>query len=149
MFSYQDLLGYQQTAFINLILQIAILVMLAAAVWFKSKGIFRKHGALMTAAVILNLVSFITVMGPSFAGSVSSNFATQPPYSYPVTLIHIVFGSISLVSSIWLVGAWHLQSSTEGCVRRKQIMRITITLWTVALLLGIALYIILYPNILP
>ncbi len=148
MLTYRVLLDYQQIAFINLILQIVILAMLAVAVWFKSKAKFRKHGLLMFGATLMNLVSFLLVMGPSFI-SFSSSVIAQPSARLSiVTLAHIILGGLSIVFSVWLVAAWHLQSSTEGCVRRKPMMRITITLWTIALIVGILLYMLLYTDFL-
>jgi uncharacterized membrane protein YozB (DUF420 family) len=150
LFTYQVLPGYQQIAFINLILQVAILVMLAVALWFKSKRMYRKHGTLMLVAVVMHLILFLLVMGPSFLSLFGASVIAQSSDRLSiVTLTHAILGSVSIVLGVFLVAAWHLQSSTEGCIRRKQIMRITITLWTTALLMGIILYTILYPNILP
>ena len=148
MFSYQVLLWYQQVAFINLILQIVMLGMILIAVWFRLKASFRRHGTLMLSAVILHVISFLLVMGPSFLSFGSSVISQPSNRRSAITLAHTITGGISIVLGVWLVGSWHLQSITQICMKRKPIMRITITLWITALLLGILLYMLLYTTLL-
>jgi uncharacterized membrane protein YozB (DUF420 family) len=49
---------------------------------------------------------------------------------------------------LWLVGSWHLQSSIQGCTRRRRIMRPAFIAWIVTLLLGVLLYMSLYTSFL-
>jgi uncharacterized membrane protein YozB (DUF420 family) len=50
----------------NLVLEIIILMVLFAAFALKRKGKFLKHGTMMLAGVVLNILSFAIVMGPAF-----------------------------------------------------------------------------------
>jgi uncharacterized membrane protein YozB (DUF420 family) len=49
----------------NLVLEIMILMVLFAAFALKRKGNFLKHGGMMLAGVVLNILSFVIVMGPA------------------------------------------------------------------------------------
>jgi uncharacterized membrane protein YozB (DUF420 family) len=49
----------------NLVLEIMILMVLFAAFALKRKGNFLKHGGMMLAGVVLNILSFVIVMGPT------------------------------------------------------------------------------------
>jgi uncharacterized membrane protein YozB (DUF420 family) len=95
----------------------------------------------MSIAVILNIASFLLVMLPSL-------LSASPSVSYGsygiISLSHGLLGGIALVLGIFLVAAWGLQRSVQSCVKRKMIMRVTISLWFVALILGFLLYAILY-----
>jgi uncharacterized membrane protein YozB (DUF420 family) len=61
-----------------------------------------------------------------------------------VTLVHAGLGGTALVLGVFLVASWHLQASTQNCMRRKKMMRLTFVLWVLALILGILLYTLLY-----
>ena len=55
-----------------------------------------------------------------------------------IGVIHGVAGSIAFALGVMLVAAWHFSRDVKGCFKRKNIMRVTITLWVLALVLGIA-----------
>ena len=128
---------------INLGFQIIILSLLLAGYLLKLKGKFILHGTLMFVAVILNIVSFILVMGPSILGF---EIIVVDPLNFisVIAVVHGVIGGIALISGAVLVFSWHLQKSFKSCLKRKRIMKPTIILWTLALLFGIWLYTILY-----
>ena len=147
MICYQVLLGYQQIAFINLVLQIVILGMLALAISLRIVKSFRKHGIVMVSAFVLHVIAFLLVMGPSFLGWESFVISHLANKLSAVMLLHVIMGGSSIALGAWLVGSWHLQSSTQGCVKRKPIMRITILLWVASLILGILLFRLLYPTL--
>jgi uncharacterized membrane protein YozB (DUF420 family) len=125
---------------VNLVLQIAILILLSIGYVLKRRGNFLGHGRTMLLSLMLNIISFLLVMGPSLAGF--SDFLQIEPLAYVsvITLLHAGFGSAAMILAIWIVASWRLRSSTEGCMQRKNTMRITIVLWTIALLLGIWVY---------
>jgi len=128
---------------INLALQIAILVIIIVALVLKKMRRLILHGAFMLVGVVLNLVSFFIVMGPSILSL--EIVRTQPFHEYSlIALAHAVVGSISLTMGIVIVALWRLRSSLRGCLKRKMAMRVTIVLWTIALALGIWFYTILY-----
>jgi uncharacterized membrane protein YozB (DUF420 family) len=128
---------------INLGLQIAILGIVLVGWVVRKLGHLILHGTLMLAGVALNLVSFLVVMGPSLLSL--EILRTQPFHEYSlIALTHAAIGSIALIMGIVIVALWGLRSSPTVCMRRRRVMRVTIVLWTVALVLGIWFYTILY-----
>jgi uncharacterized membrane protein YozB (DUF420 family) len=128
---------------VNLGLQIAILAIILIGYILKRKAKFFLHGTSMLIGVVLNFISFLVVMGPSLLSF--EIIWTQPLNKASlIALTHGIIGGTALVSGALIVAFWHLQSSTKNCVKRKKLMRITIVLWTMALVLGIWLYTILY-----
>jgi uncharacterized membrane protein YozB (DUF420 family) len=130
---------------INLILQIIMFVIITISLFYKNKMKFKIHGMLMGIAVFLHVLSFLAVMGPIFFG----HFSTFVDYiSYPeiqTTWIHAIPGAIAMIMGITLVGLWALNpSNIAACSRRKRLMDITVLLWLVSLIFGIATYILLY-----
>jgi uncharacterized membrane protein YozB (DUF420 family) len=129
---------------VNLVLEIIILMVLFAAFALKRKGKFLKHGSTMLAGVVLNILSFAIVMGPALFSLGQNGLFDHPGRLYFVTLAHAGLGGTALVLGVLLVASWHLQTSTQSCMRRKKIMRLTFVLWVLALILGILLYTLLY-----
>jgi hypothetical protein len=128
---------------LNLGLQIVILALILAGFIFKLRGKYLVHGVLMFVGVILNIVSFALVMGPSILGF--EVIITQPLRDVSlVAVVHGIMGGIALISGAVLAFSWRLKTSTQICVKRKRLMKPTIILWTMALLFGIWLYTILY-----
>jgi uncharacterized membrane protein YozB (DUF420 family) len=126
---------------LNLVFQIGIFIVLFVSYAFKRRGKFVYHGATMLVAVVLNIISFFAVMLPSLLASSSTSYYGNLGI---VSLSHGILGGIALILGIFLVAAWGLQRSVQSCVKRKMIMRVTISLWFLALILGFLLYAILY-----
>jgi len=128
---------------INLGFQIAILALILVGFILKLKGKYVLHGVLMFVGVVMNIVSFILIMGPSILGF--EIIITQPLNEISlIAIAHGIIGGIALISGAILAFSWHLQTSFKTCLKRKRVMKPTIILWTVALLFGIWLYVILY-----
>lgn len=130
---------------INLILQIIMFIVLLTGLVYKNKGKFKIHGGLMGIAVILHVISFLLVMGPSFyEGYDFFMNATSEP-GVQTTWIHAVPGAIAMIMGIVLVGAWALRpSNIAACRRMKRLMDITVLLWLISLIFGITTYIVFY-----
>jgi uncharacterized membrane protein YozB (DUF420 family) len=128
---------------INLGLQIAILVLLSASTALKNMRRRLAHGVTMSVATFLNLASFFIIMLPSL---LNIEVLKTNPYSIIsiLAIAHASLGMITIIFSVWLVGIWHFQLSTQNCARRKKMMRTTLILWSTVLLLGFALYYLLY-----
>ena len=134
---------YSQIGQVNLVFQIAILALIFVSLIFKKSKKFLLHGKLMLVGVILNFTSFLIVMGPSLLSL--EIVKSQPLHQYSlIALAHATTGAIALIFGIFIVANWHLQSSVRSCMKRKRLMRVTIVLWTTALVLGIWFYTILY-----
>jgi uncharacterized membrane protein YozB (DUF420 family) len=133
---------------INLVFQIVILAIIFVAFALKKMRKYLLHGWMMLVGVVLNALSFVLIMVPSFSNMREFILANALNRISLVTLAHGVLGGIAEVLGVILIAYWHLQSSTKNCVRRKKVMRITFGLWVIALLLGILLYILSYTSIL-
>jgi len=126
---------------ISLGIQIVVLGLIIGAVFLKSQKKYRQHGIIMLSAVMLHILSILGVMVPSLGA-----FFSMPDfinYSDPLviaTLVHVSAGLIAAVLGVWLVGSWHLQKELGTCFRKKRVMDVTLTLWVLAILLGIVLY---------
>ena len=129
---------YASTA--SLTVELAVLGLLISAYYLKRKKQYRKHGLTMTAAVGLHFIPILTWM----IGSLPSFFSVVAiDLSNPLILVafgHALSGTLAAALGVWLVGAWHLQTNIKKCFARKQTMLTTITLWSIAIGLGIFLY---------
>ena len=140
-------MSYAVSPQVNLSLQIATLLILLAGLALKRKQKFLLHGFSMLVAVVLNALSFFVVMGPSFYSM--KDFVSSHPFDELAiaTLGHAALGTLAEILALGLIVLWHFQSSTQGCMRRKKLMKATFLLWVMALVIGIFLYTLLYTTI--
>ena len=130
---------------VNLILQIIMFVIIVISLFYKNKMKFKIHGLLMGIAVILHVLTFLTVMGPIFFVYLSEfvKYVSYPEIQ--TTWIHAIPGAIAMIMGIMLVELWALHPSNIAlCSRRKRLMDVTVLLWLISLIFGIATYILLY-----
>jgi len=96
-------------------------------------------------AVVLHLLAFVLVMGPIFFEFFSFYSTAFGDTLAQVTWLHAVPGAIALVLAIFLVTIWAVNSSNvAGCYKRKRIMDVTLLLWVISLIFGIATYVLTY-----
>jgi len=130
---------------LNLILQIIILAIIFVSLFYKRKTNFKVHGATMGIAVILQIIAFILVMGPTFFNNFDFFSTSTSIAAVQTAWIHAVPGAIALLLGIYLVTRWAVKTSNvAGCYKRKRIMDVTIGLWIFSLLFGIATYVLIY-----
>jgi uncharacterized membrane protein YozB (DUF420 family) len=137
--------GATLVANINLILQIVILVVLTIGAFQARRGRLDAHHTLMTAAVIINAVLIIAIMNPSFFRilpfALDYPGAPGPKVMWP----HVALGAVAELLGAYLVIRLKLdpsRASDLGNLRR--VMVVTLLLWTTALVVGIAVYIVLH-----
>ena len=130
---------------INLLNQIIAFILILIGLGYKTKGKFRNHGLMMGAAVILHLISFLIAMGPSFLNGFQF-FTTDTSLTGVQTMwVHAVTGAVALALGILLVIAWIVRvSDIKTCIRKKRFMDVTILLWSISLIFGIATYLLFY-----
>jgi len=131
----------------NLALQVIILALLFTSLGLKRGREYFLHGATMLVAVLLNAASFLLIMWPSLLRLrefITTN--TLDRFSL-ITMTHAILGSVAEIIAVWIVATWHLQGSTQSCVRKKRLMRVTFVLWATALILGILFYMLSYTSI--
>jgi uncharacterized membrane protein YozB (DUF420 family) len=130
---------------LNLVLQITILAIIFVSLFYKRKNNFKVHGATMGLAVILQILAFILVMGPTFFNNFDFFYTSTSIPAVQTAWIHAVPGAIALLLGIYLVSRWAIKTSNvTGCYKRKRIMDATIGLWLFSLLFGIATYVLFY-----
>ena len=130
---------------INLILQIITMVMLLVSVYYMKIGKLKQHGILMGLAVILHVLTFVSVMGPIFSQNFEF-FSTETSFLLvQTTWLHAIPGAIALLLAIFLVGKWVIHASvTAPCYKRRRLMDLTLILWLISLVFGIATYVLIY-----
>ena len=132
---------FQIIATLSLVIQLVVLGLLFGGVWLKAMNKFRQHGITMTTALVLHLVTIFSWMIWSFTSFLGAGSVDYGNLLVLVVLAHVTFGIIAASLGVWLVASWHLQTDVQKCFGRKRIMLTTIALWSVAILLGIVLYV--------
>lgn len=121
---------------LNLLLQTIVLIILFVGVKFgkeKTQSGLKTHGRIMTIAVVLNAIGFVSVMGPSFVNYFSTPIQKLSTIGILSTSLHALFGGVAEILGIAFVFNKKLKN-----IRLS--MRLTILFWIIAALLGIALY---------
>jgi uncharacterized membrane protein YozB (DUF420 family) len=133
------------SADLTLLLQIAVfLVFLAGFVLVKTRRNYARHGAIMSVAIALHTVSILIVMVPSMLSS-GGLFENLLGTLQLAILTHATLGILVEILGLYVVLAWALRyKDVKPCFKRKTIMRVLAVLWTIALILGIYVYILFY-----
>ena len=126
---------------LSLIIELVVLGLLIFAYVLRGKKMFRQHGITMLTAVVLHFITILSVMIGSFLSFFTSGSIDLANLIVLTSLIHAFIGTIAAVLGVWLVASWHLQVDMQMCFARKKIMLATLTLWLVAIFLGIILYV--------
>jgi uncharacterized membrane protein YozB (DUF420 family) len=129
---------------LNLILQVVIIAFLVSAVYFRLKHSFVRHALMMGAGISLHTVAIFAIMVPSLLslGGLLGDLLTR--FSL-MTLTHATAGGLVEIMGIWLIASWLTDTvHVEKCVKRKNVMRVTIALWLAELVLGVYIYVMLY-----
>jgi uncharacterized membrane protein YozB (DUF420 family) len=124
---------------LNLLLQILLLVILFSGFMLgkkKTADSLKAHGRVMTVLLALNALSILLVMGPSFFLKLEAVASEISVIGFPLSLVHHSVGLIAEILGAVLV------FRKFGNVRMW--MRLTFTLWLVALVLGIGFYVRYY-----
>ncbi len=139
----------QLIATISLTIQLIVLGLLISGYTLKRMKKFRQHGITMLTAVVLHLIVIFWVMVPSFMkGIIPYISGNGADIIVIIGLVHAALGIIAAVLGTWIVGSWRLRQTLQYCIPKKRIMLLTITLWIIAIALGILLYLRLYTTLL-
>jgi len=124
----------------NLIIQLVIIAFIFGAVCLARKGKVIRHCTILRGAVVVQLVAILAIMLPSLLGYVEN--IPPIPFLYPELLIHHALGLILIVLFIYI------NLEVGGVIRpliyRKNIMRLALGIWLIALALGINIYLTIY-----
>nr|MDO8135349.1 hypothetical protein [Candidatus Njordarchaeum guaymaensis] len=121
---------------VNLVLQIVVLVILVVGIRLvedRSARSIKRHLYLMAVAVILILVSMILVMVPSLLASFTAPPGSLSALWLATSVIHGFFGGVAFVIGVAFV--FNKKPKKVGLW-----MRIQASLWFIAFLLGLFLY---------
>ncbi|HEY9246055.1 MAG TPA: hypothetical protein VIO11_04335 [Candidatus Methanoperedens sp.] len=133
-----SLLGTRAGLFADLALIISIVgfIILCLGVVYAKRGIFTQHFLMTRVAVLMTGIAFIWMgyITIRFFPLIFSNLSALPNV---VRVFHIVIGAFTLVSGILL--------AFDRIIKKTRYpMRTVFTLWVLALLLGIIVYIMRY-----
>ena len=132
---------FQIIATLSLVIQLVVLGLLFGGVWLKAMKKFRQHGITMLSAVVMHAILIFTWMIPSFSRFLSdSGSINLADTTVIIIMVHAFAGIIAFVLGVWLAGSWRLKADMKTCFAKKKIMRVTLSLWLIALFLGIILY---------
>jgi uncharacterized membrane protein YozB (DUF420 family) len=129
---------------INLILQTAIIAFLGSGWFFARRARFLNHGKFMATAIVLNILSLIFVMFPSLVEGAGVIVEKPTNPGLIISVIHVLVGGFALSSGVYFLWKWRFSKTYMECLGRRNWMRITAYLWTVATLTGIGFYIYYY-----
>lgn len=129
---------------LNLLAQIALLVLLVLAAVRAKKGDLAMHHTWMTAIVLINAALIVAVMNPAFFRLLPA-VIHDPSLKRKMMLPHFVVGTLAELLGLYAVLAVKVDLPPALRVRsQKRFMQVLTVLWTLALLGGIALYGIWY-----
>jgi uncharacterized membrane protein YozB (DUF420 family) len=133
---------HEWMAFANLVIQIAVLLLIALSLLLKKKKKFAWHGNVMLVAVLINGVLLVAHMGPSLIYLLREEIPVLDPIAL-VGLFHGIIGAVAEFLGIWLVGTWaYVQAEIKYCIQRKKLMRVILAFWVLALGLGFLYYLL-------
>lgn len=99
----------------------------------------------MGLSIGLHTASIFLIMIPSLLSLEGGLLRNLLSRLSSVTLTHAAVGGLVEIMGLWLVIAWLTDTErVEKCIRRKNVMRITIALWLAELILGVYIYLMLY-----
>ena len=126
---------------ISMILQLAALCVLVIGFIIVKRRKYMPHGVTMFIATLLNIASVVAVMLP-VAFSLGD---TSIPGFNLLFRSHIILGIAILAISIWILADWRFQKPGPTCFQRKNWMLGLGVVWTAQLIIGMLLFLKLYP----
>jgi len=126
---------------VNLILQVCLTAALIVGIASVKRLKFSAHGYLMFLAVALNLPSIAIVMLPSTSRILAG--ASLNPFT-AVVAAHSLLGAIAIGAGIYVMWIWRFRKPGVSCFRSRGLMRALAPLWMVTVVLGAAMYYMLY-----
>lgn len=123
-------------ATLNLAVQILLAIIVSGAVYLTKKRELGRHCAFMRALVPAQIIAIAAIMLPSMLG-----YLTNPPPFNTEMLVHHALGLLVVVLWIYI----NLSFGKPWMPHNLALfMRSAFTLWMVALLLGLHMYLLIY-----
>ena len=126
---------------ISMILQLAAMGLILIGFVIAKRRSFMPHGVVMFIATLLNTGAILVVMIPAALGLGDSSI---PGFNL-LFKVHALLGLIVEVTAVYVVADWRFQKPGPTCFQRKNWMLILTLGWIAELILGMLLYLKLYP----
>ena len=126
---------------ISMILQLVVMGVILVGFVFANRRSFMPHGAVMFIATLLNTGSILVVMIP-VALRLGDSSITGLNMLFRA---HAVIGLIVEATAVYLVADWRFQKPGPTCFQRENWMLTLTLVWIGELILGMLLYMKLYP----
>ena len=130
---------------LNLLFQVVIAAFLVLALLAIVKRKYVIHGVIVGCCIVLNTISMFAIMVPSLLSldGLISGLSTRLSL---LVVTHAFLGSVVEILGILLVAAWVFNGTRiDNCFRRKHLMEAAILLWILEIVLGVYVYMTLYP----
>ncbi|MBC8463233.1 hypothetical protein H8D76_02625 [Candidatus Bathyarchaeota archaeon] len=126
---------------ISMILQLTVIGVILVGFVFAKRRSFMPHGIVMFIAMLLNTGSILVVMVPGALRLGDSSFIGFNM----LFRTHAILGLIVEAAAIYILADWRFQKPGPTCFQRKKWMLTLTLLWIGELILGMLLYMRLYP----
>ena len=132
------------TADRTLVIETAMGVALVVGALLARRRYYRAHGWCQSAVVLLNLAVIAQSMVPSFRRQIVPEIpASLGEMHYAIAAVHGLLGTIAelLAVCVVLAAGTNILPKRLRFLRYKRWMRLTLALWWIELLLGLAMYV--------
>jgi hypothetical protein len=129
---------------INLIIQIVLIILLI--IGLTQKRTWKYHGTIMGVGTLTMLITVLLIMAPSLVANYAVLVLSPMSPGSIITMVHVFFGLIALIIGLFFTLRFlyfTFNNQPLRCGTRNQ-MRIQVTIWLLAFLLGLAFYIYFY-----
>lgn len=128
---------------ISVILQLVVMGVIFVGFIFAKRRSFMNHGIVLFIATLLNTGSILVIMIPvALRRGDSSVIGLNMLFR-----AHMVMGLIVEAAAIYILAEWRFQKPGPTCFQRKKWMLTLALVWLGELILGLLLYMRLYPLI--
>jgi uncharacterized membrane protein YozB (DUF420 family) len=124
--------------------QIVLLILVCVGALQARRRDWNTHRWWMTVAVIIQATVIVFVMNPSFFRALPSTWGNSEDTRLIVMWPHMVLGVMAELLGVYIVLRSQMDSPTTPWPSKKRMMQATLVLWLVALLGGMALYVVWY-----
>jgi uncharacterized membrane protein YozB (DUF420 family) len=135
--------GAPRGADLNLLLQVAVGILLLAGMGLARRGRYGAHGICQTTGFVLAIAMTILWMVPAFHAIHADALGRGVVNRVTIAVAaHVVVGTLALLVGVWvvLVAGTPLVPPRLRFSSYKPWMRTLLTLWWLALILGVAVY---------
>ena len=130
------------SSYVDLFIQISILIALILDYFFVRKKSLKKHGVLMVSAFLINIILVASVMILPFLVESTEILENVFGLESLLFLSHHVLGLIAVLLGGFLVLKWTVKAFNTSSCKGKTLMRATFVIWIISILLGIVIFVL-------